>query len=306
MGDMKKTKVCIGIPAYNEEMNIGYLLQNLLRQQADDFVLDEIIVSSDGSDDRTTEIVKSFNNNKIKIIDNKEREGTGFRQNQIFKFANADILVLLNADISIEDMFVLKKLIKPVLSEDADLTSCLIKELAAKNFFEKALSVGMDIKTRIFGTYKGGDNVYTCHGPVRAFSKRLYKKINFKNSIGEDAFSYLFCLYHGYKYVYVKDAEVFYKLPSHILDHQKQSQRFLYSKKIMANIFGEDFISLYYHIPLTNFLEAFLYYFIKNPLFTLVYVLIVTFLRIKCLFLKDPKDAWDISLSSKNLNLDKL
>ena len=81
-GIKEKVSVTIGIPAYNEEANIGHLLKSLIKQKEEDFKIDKIIVSSDGSTDRTIEIVKSFKDSRIKLLDNKKRRGQASRQNQ--------------------------------------------------------------------------------------------------------------------------------------------------------------------------------------------------------------------------------
>jgi len=55
----KKT-LAIGIPAHNEEANIGFLIKALLEQESRLYVLTEIIVASDASTDKTVELVKAL------------------------------------------------------------------------------------------------------------------------------------------------------------------------------------------------------------------------------------------------------
>lgn len=298
---IKKYTVSIGIPAYNEESNITYLLSDLLRQKGRGFSIKEIIVSSDGSQDKTVEKVSSFQNKIVSVIDNYRRSGIAARLNQLVKLSTSDILVILNADISIQDSLFIEKLINPIVQKRADLTSCPIQELPAQNFFEHILAVSMKIKHRIFKHIRQGNNVFTCHGPARAFSKKIYKKIHFPSSIGEDAYSYLFCIYYGYTYEYVTKAHVLYKLPTNLLDHQKQSERFFYSKIQMEKLFGEKFVKTQYHIPFTYIIESFIYFAIKNPIKIFSYLLILVFLKIKPISLSTMKEEWDISNSSKVL-----
>ena len=56
----KKLTVTIGIPAYNEEKNIGRLLRALLRQKTNGLSIKKIIVISDASTDKTSQIVRGF------------------------------------------------------------------------------------------------------------------------------------------------------------------------------------------------------------------------------------------------------
>lgn len=57
---MKKLTVTIGIPAYNEEQNIGHLLVNIFNQSTSIAILDEIIIVSDGSTDNTIKAIKKI------------------------------------------------------------------------------------------------------------------------------------------------------------------------------------------------------------------------------------------------------
>ena len=50
---VKKQTVTIGIPAYNEEQNIGVLLSKLLAQKQIHYKLKEILIYLDGSIDHT-------------------------------------------------------------------------------------------------------------------------------------------------------------------------------------------------------------------------------------------------------------
>lgn len=90
------------IPSYNEEKRISKTLFNMdkyLRNQEYDY---EIIVISDGSKDRTAEVVKSlFSKIKnLKLIDNKENHGKGFVVRQAMLEAKGEIRLFTDADNS--------------------------------------------------------------------------------------------------------------------------------------------------------------------------------------------------------------
>lgn len=298
---MKSRKsLSVGIPAFNEEANIGYLLRDLLAQKVKGFSFKEIIVSSDGSSDKTVEIVKNIKNKKIVLFNNRKRKGQAERQNQIIKRSNSDILVLLNADILIKDKYFLKKLITPILSGRVDLTSVSVEELPAQNLMEKILDSSMKLKKSIFERIKGGQNIYTCHGRARAFSKRLYKSIKFNESVGEDAYSYLYSLKKGLTYKFVKNTEIYYKLPDNFDDHEKQSIRFFNSQKIFNKEFGENFVKEQYKIPNSISLVSLVNLTFSNPLI-LVYLFLLSFLKVKSYYQKNIENTWSSSESSKRL-----
>ncbi len=97
--------VSVGICAYNEEKNIGNLLQSLLNQKTKDIYIKDIIVVSSACTDRTNEIVNNFmkNNKIIKLLIQEKREGKASAINLILKNAACDVIVLVSADILLLD-----------------------------------------------------------------------------------------------------------------------------------------------------------------------------------------------------------
>lgn len=296
----KKTTISIGIPAYNEEANIGYLLRDLLAQKTGKIKLKEIIVNSDGSTDRTAAEVRKVKSKKIILMDNKKRKGRSLRQNQIMEKTGSGILVLIDADTLIIDKYFLEKISAPIISGKANLTSLKVEELPAENFFERILETSMKLKKYIFENINHGDNLYTCHGRARAFSRKLYKSIKFTDSVAEDAYSYLYCISKGMKYKFVTNTQIYYKLPGSFSDHQKQSIRFIKSQEILSKKFGADLVKENFRLPLVTVLLGLIRFFIKRPLYVLAYILVFGFLKMVALF-NNAKNTWDISPSSKIL-----
>lgn len=297
---MRKNKitVTVGIPAYNEEANLTYLLEDLLDQKEKRVKLKKIIVYSDGSTDRTIEQVNKIKDSRLEIIQERIRKGQAYAQNQIIKKTSSDILVLLNADIVIKDRLFLEKLVHPIVAKKADLTSAKVQELYPVTFIQKLLDLSMKFKKYTFESYKKGDNIYTCHGRARGFSRRLYKSIFFKHSGGEDAFSYLFCKFHRFSYTFVKDAEVFYKLPSNFSDHERQSLRFYRSQEYLSQEFNKNFVRSEYRLPQSLVLKSILKFLSTNPLIV-VYFFLTSIMKIKSLLKRQLNETWDISVSSK-------
>ncbi|HXA00429.1 MAG TPA: glycosyltransferase family A protein, partial [Cytophagaceae bacterium] len=88
------TKFSLVIPTYNRASFISKTLASLLSQKNQDF---EIIVVDDGSTDNTEEVVKSFNDNKIRYYkkDNAER---GVARNYGAARANGDYINFFDSD----------------------------------------------------------------------------------------------------------------------------------------------------------------------------------------------------------------
>ena len=89
----------IGICAYNEEQNIGKLLDALLRQETVTVSINQIMIVS-FSTDKTNEIVREFKrrDSRIKLVLQKRREGKASAVNLFLKGATGDVLVLISAD----------------------------------------------------------------------------------------------------------------------------------------------------------------------------------------------------------------
>lgn len=92
--------VSIGIPAYNEEGNIANLLIALMNQKTENVKINEIIVISSGSTDKTDSIVKDFSQKdcRIKLLRQGARKGKVSAINEFLKAASNDIVVLESAD----------------------------------------------------------------------------------------------------------------------------------------------------------------------------------------------------------------
>ncbi len=293
--------VTIGIPAYNEEANIAFLLEDIFRQKEDSFVLEQIIIASDGSDDKTAQIVREFSDERIVFMDDGLRKGPAVRQNEIIEQCTSDVLVLLNADIALSGDAFLTEIVRPIISGQADLASARVGIVQPSTVMERILEVSVRIKEAMFESIHNGITIYTCVGTARAFSRRMYTKFRFQGSVGEDAYSYLFCISHKFMYAYAREAVVLIKLPDTLRDHMKQSERFFHSRERFYEFFGEEFVKQEYALPLKNVLIGIGSIRLKDLGYVALYGVVVVFMRIKAFFGKTGGDLWEISKSSKVL-----
>lgn len=291
----------MGIPAYNEEANIGYLLQDVLKQKTEGFVLEKIIVVSDGSTDNTASFVRVVSDNRIILVDDGERKGQASRQNEIIALTDSEILVLLNADIALRDEEYILRLVTPVLQERADFSASNTRAVEPKNFLEKILDVSEQWKRHMIEHWRKGNNLYTCKGAARAFSKTFYSKIVFPKRIGEDAYSYFFGIKNGFRYQYVSEAVAWMKLPDIFGDHVKQSHRFRQSQIVSSHEFGEKFIREQYHIPNLQVLKSSLLFLWRHPVLFTGYLCIYFVTVYQSYFSRPISDLWNISTTSKKL-----
>jgi glycosyltransferase involved in cell wall biosynthesis len=269
---MALPSLTIGIPAHNEAQNIGLLLADLQTQKFSSVQLEQVFIYSDGSTDNTPAVVANVGWDKIRLVNGAPRKGLACGLNEIIRNTSSDVLIILNADVRIPDELAMEKLSAPVIRQEADLVSGGLKEAPRCNFFDQVIFVGMQFKNDVFKDYMDGNNFYNCHGPIRAFSKRLYGGMSFVSGMGDDLYSYLYCIGNGYKFTYLNDVEAVYQLPRNFKDHLKQSVRFFRAKDALVKDIDESKISVHINVPVLRYVRIGLKNFLKHPVLIPCYV----------------------------------
>jgi cellulose synthase/poly-beta-1,6-N-acetylglucosamine synthase-like glycosyltransferase len=95
--DVELPKVSVLTAAHNEEIHISNKVRNVLEQEYPPEKC-EIIVSSDGSVDRTVEIARSFQSSRVKVVENTERGGKNSALNNAIDHAAGEILIFTDAN----------------------------------------------------------------------------------------------------------------------------------------------------------------------------------------------------------------
>lgn len=296
---MKKLhSVTIGVPAHNEVETIAVLLEDLAKQKTHSYSLQSIIVVSDGSTDGTSKVVRSSRNKKLMLLVNSSRRGLAFAQNQIISQTSSDILILLNADIRVKDPLFVERLISPIIQGNADLTSPLLMPEPPRTFFESILETGSALKQILYETWRKGQHGYHCQGPARAFSRPLYKKLRFVENEGEDMYSYLACIQYGYKFTYVRTTTAFFRNPSTLHDHFKQSTRFFTYQLVLSRSLDREFVDREVKIPFRTYRAAVIKavpLVVRSPIKVFCYIaIVVTMFSLSLLRIK-PADFWGAS-----------
>ena len=116
----REKKVCVVVPAYNEEKLIGITIKTVPK------FVDIIVVIDDGSTDKTAEIVEEIakNNYRVHFIQHDKNRGVGaaLKTGYIWCRENdMDIAVIINGDYQMDpkDM---PDLINPIVEDRADYT----------------------------------------------------------------------------------------------------------------------------------------------------------------------------------------
>jgi len=176
-----KPYLSVIIPAYNEEKNISKTLlaiDQYLQQQPFEY---EIIVVSDGSKDKTAEIVNNFERQirNLKLIDNKENHGKGWVVRQAMLAAQGQVRLFTDADNATTlDHF---DKMKPYFEQGADVVIGTRDEKDAKgakqavpqSFLKRQLGNAGNILIQIFAVW----GVWDTQCGFKAFSEKAAQDI---------------------------------------------------------------------------------------------------------------------------------
>jgi cellulose synthase/poly-beta-1,6-N-acetylglucosamine synthase-like glycosyltransferase len=99
--------ISVIIAAHNEESVIAERVENLM---AIDYPAErlEVLIASDGSTDRTADIVRSFNSRVVRLLEFKENRGKAAVLNDAVAAAQGEILVLSDANTMMDAQAVLR------------------------------------------------------------------------------------------------------------------------------------------------------------------------------------------------------
>ncbi|UMZ73404.1 glycosyltransferase family 2 protein [Natranaerofaba carboxydovora] len=103
------------VPAYNEENTVGSVV-SVLNQAP---LIDDIVVVSDGSTDKTVEVAIE---NGARVVELKENKGKGGAMKAGLEKYPADVILFLDADLIGLTREHVENLVLPVLHRDADMT----------------------------------------------------------------------------------------------------------------------------------------------------------------------------------------
>ncbi len=277
----KQVTVSIGIPAYNEEGNIKKLLDSLLSQQRESFSLLEIIVVSDGSTDNTTKIIKDIKTPFIKLIDKPEREGKVAALNTIFQMSQGDILVSMDADISLnKDVNFLERFISQIQKEELKIATVKTLPVPGSNLLENSLNFSILIQDKIRSRWNDSDNYLSFRGSCIGIHSELVKRIIFPSGLtNDDAFIYFRSKELGYTAKCFNNCVVYYRSPARLGDYANQAIRFRKSQEELEKYIDKSVLC--YEIPRNILLKALFSAFISHPLYFISYLVFFSLSRIK-------------------------
>jgi len=114
----------IGIMAYNEEANIGRMLEAVASQQTARVTITEIVVVASGCTDRTESIVQDWakRDPRIRLLVQPRREGKASAINQFLPQAQEKIVVLCGGDL-VPEADAIEELVAPFTDPAVGMTT---------------------------------------------------------------------------------------------------------------------------------------------------------------------------------------
>lgn len=276
-----KPTVTIGIPAYNEAANIKNLLQSIFNQQQQNYVLEKIIVVSDGSSDQTNQIVKKLQNiwPLIELYEDGLRLGKTKRINQIFLLNRSQFIINLDADVTLADKQSLDHLMTGVSDQRVIMAAGNYLPRISGGWVNRITTTADKLWYLARKDYKNGDNIFNSSGSIRVIRGNVVEKLMIPKQIVADQ-QYLFLKskeYGGFRFI--KEAVVWYQSPTKLKDFLGQARRALTEGRQLTNIFG-DKIRQEYKLPWQLMLKAIFQQLLNDPLFTSLALGLLVMVRI--------------------------
>lgn len=214
-------RISVGIPSYNEGINLVRLLHSLSNQHLGENKLKEVIVSDDSEDDTPSLIRKLFQNPpyKLTLIHHEHRRGVAEAWNEIFREASGDVVVLYDADVIIEEDTTLN-LVKN-LRGDIGVAASNTLPLSPKTIAGKASETVARWLRRI--RQRHPEAQFTVMGRGVAVRSEITRRVRIPSqTIAVDL--YLQCMARklGWRIVYVDDAHVWFRPAESFRDFASQ------------------------------------------------------------------------------------
>ena len=196
--------ISVCMPTYNGEKFIRIQLESIRSQLGND---DEIVISDDSSTDKTVEIIKSFNDSRIHLIENNSFHSPIYNLENALKNAKGDFIFLSDQDDewTVDKVSVCMEKLKDcdLLIHDADIVDGNGKP-TAESFFK----LNHTQKGKFYNLLKNG---YL--GCCMCFSKKLLNSfLPFPKKLPmHDIYIGNFAAFNGYRIKFIEDKLIHYR-----------------------------------------------------------------------------------------------
>ena len=208
-------KVSVIITVYNIESYVKECIDSVLNQTYRDI---EVVVVNDCSPDCSMEIVKSYEDERIKIVSHAENMGAGWARRHGIEASTGDYVITVDGDDWLSEDFI-EKLVTKAKETDADILSGGLTAVYADGRHElHAIPEGVSEGLQKFKDYENGKIVFLANKIVR---RSMYDTTPYcTRRYCEDTPVILPLLYYANKVAYVDTKGYYYRQRKDSLCHE--------------------------------------------------------------------------------------
>lgn len=222
----KEYDLDIIIPAYNVEKYINKCIDSILTQKTKYNY--RIIVIDDGSSDKTYEILKSYNNNKLVVI-RQENKGISISRNKGLDIINSRYVMFVDSDDYLEEDSI-DYLLDLAIKNNYDIVEGAYQEVNSDNkIIRKVQRIESNNKNDLLG--------FPC---LKIIKSDIFNNVRFPNYLFEDSIMRQI-IYEKVNKVFIVNKCIYNyrQYNNQSLHHQKKNYRMLESLYITINLYND-------------------------------------------------------------------
>lgn len=198
-------KISMIIAAYNEEKVLEEKIKNCLSLDYPPELL-EILIGTDGSNDKTNSILNNCKENNIKVFISNSRKGKNWMMNKLVSESSGDALVISDANIMF-DKSALRHLMKPLQHDD--IGAVMGKLILLDPGTDRSKTSEQDYwsaETILRSNESRIGNTFGVTGAIYAIRKSLFRDIPTDIPAADDTLIVLNVLKKGYRSIQSENA----------------------------------------------------------------------------------------------------
>jgi cellulose synthase/poly-beta-1,6-N-acetylglucosamine synthase-like glycosyltransferase len=181
------TKVTVMIAARNEEERIAFTIDDILAQDYPKHLM-EIIFVDDHSTDRTADIIKSYADRGVKLLQlNEDKPLNSYKKKAIAKaigLSTGDLMVATDADCRMGTAW-LSSIVSYYETSDWVMISSPVTYFEEQNLFEYMQTLEFAYLIGIGAAFIGNGRASTCNGANLAYRKEVFYEVGGFSGIDE-------------------------------------------------------------------------------------------------------------------------
>ncbi|HEY4198065.1 MAG TPA: glycosyltransferase [Mucilaginibacter sp.] len=181
------TRVTVMIAARNEEERINYTIDDILAQDYPKH-LTEVIIVDDHSTDRTADIIRSYADRGIKLLQlNEAQPLNSYKKKAIAKaisISSGDLMVATDADCRMGTQW-LSSIVSYYETEHPVMISSPVSYFEERSLFERMQTLEFSFLIGIGASFIGNKRASTCNGANLAYRKDIFYEVGGFSGIDE-------------------------------------------------------------------------------------------------------------------------